>query len=142
MARKYEYKPHEKIITWNDDPDLTPITWELPDPPPLETIDGYGLHPDKQKFQHRVLPHKLRKLNGAVFTDDGRQELTPRQKCELLERDPEYYHEEIQFIQEEWDRRENGYWFFNHGVPTYITGDHYFYLQWWSIDGQSPDPTT
>ena len=139
MGRKYEYEPHEKIITWNDDPDLKPITWELPDPPPLETIDGYGLHPSKQKFQHRTLPHKLRKLNGAVTTEDGKQELTPRQKCELLEREPDYYHEEIQFIKEEWERRENGYWFFNNGVPTYITGDHYFYLQWWTIDGLSPE---
>ena len=138
MSRKYTYQPHEKIITWNDDPDMTPITWELPDPPPLEEIDGFGLHPSKQKFKHRELPFKLKKLNGAITLEDSKQELTPRQKCELMERDPDYYHEEIKFIQEEWERRENGYWFFNNGVPTYITGDHYFYLQWWTIDGQTP----
>lgn len=39
-----------------------------------------------------------------------------------------------------WDRRLNGMWFMNKGVPTYITGLHYFYLQWWyqafdTIDG-------
>lgn len=139
MSRKYTYQPHEKIITWNDDPDMTPITWELPDPPPLEEIDGFGLHPSKQKFKHRELPFKLKKLNGAITLEDSKQELTPRQKCELMERDPDYYHEEIKFIQEEWERRENGYWFFNNGVPTYITGDHYLYLQWWTIDGQTPD---
>ena len=32
------------------------------------------------------------------------------------------------------DRRLNGFWYMNNGVPTYLTGMHYLYLQWWSID--------
>lgn len=43
------------------------------------------------------------------------------------------------YINEEFDRRENGLWFMNCGVPTYITGSHYFYLQWASIDVGYPD---
>lgn len=135
-----KYKPHEKVIVWNDnDPDLKPIKWELPDPPPLETIEGYGLDPKDQFFRHPVMPHKLKKLNGVVMSEDGKSELTPRQKTEILERDPDYYHEEIQFILREYDRRENGMWFFNNGVPTYITGDHYFFLGYWDIDGNLPE---
>tara|TARA_R110001632_G_scaffold35792_4_gene90211 strand:+ start:836 stop:3049 length:2214 start_codon:yes stop_codon:yes gene_type:complete len=38
------------------------------------------------------------------------------------------------YIDEEFNRREKGYWFNNKGVPTYITGTHYMYLQWSKID--------
>lgn len=38
------------------------------------------------------------------------------------------------FRQQEWDRRLNGLWFMNKGEPTYITGLHYLYLNWWKID--------
>ena len=34
----------------------------------------------------------------------------------------------VDFIEEEFDRRENGFWFMNNGTPTYITGSHYMYL--------------
>ena len=43
------------------------------------------------------------------------------------------------YIDEEFKRRSNGYWFFNNGVPTYITGTHYMYLQWSKIDVGAPD---
>lgn len=33
-----------------------------------------------------------------------------------------------------WDYRINGYWFYNNGVPTWITGTHFFYLNFWRID--------
>ena len=38
------------------------------------------------------------------------------------------------YIDEEFKRREEGFWFYNKGVPTYITGTHYMYLQWSKID--------
>ena len=43
------------------------------------------------------------------------------------------------YIEEEFDRRENGFWFFNKDKPTYITGTHYMYLQWTKIDVGRPD---
>ena len=43
------------------------------------------------------------------------------------------------YIDEEFNRRDNGYWFYNKGVPTYITGTHYMYLQWSKIDVGNPD---
>ena len=43
------------------------------------------------------------------------------------------------YINEEFDRRENGFWFYNNGVPTYITGTHYMYLQWSKIDVGAPE---
>jgi hypothetical protein len=43
------------------------------------------------------------------------------------------------YIDEEFNRRENGFWFENKGLPTYITGTHYMYLQWSKIDVGNPD---
>ena len=43
------------------------------------------------------------------------------------------------YIDEEFTRRENGHWFNNKGVATYITGSHYMYLQWTKIDVGHPD---
>ncbi len=43
------------------------------------------------------------------------------------------------YIDEQFERREKGYWFSNNNVPTYITGTHYMYLQWSKIDVGLPD---
>lgn len=45
----------------------------------------------------------------------------------------------VDYIESEFDRREGGYWFYNNGNPTYITGTHYMYLQWTKIDVGHPD---
>ena len=47
----------------------------------------------------------------------------------------EFYDEKLEeFKRQEWDRRLNGFWYMNNSKPTYLTGLHYLYLQWWSID--------
>jgi len=43
------------------------------------------------------------------------------------------------YIDKEFARREEGFWFTNKSVPTYITGTHYMYLQWSKIDVGQPD---
>jgi hypothetical protein len=49
--------------------------------------------------------------------------------------DPEFYDEKLEeYKRQEWDRRLNGFWYMNNGKPIYVTGMHYLYLQWWSID--------
>ena len=45
----------------------------------------------------------------------------------------------VDYIEQEFDRRENGFWFMNNGKPTYITGTHYMYLQWTKIDVGAPE---
>ena len=45
----------------------------------------------------------------------------------------------VDYIEEEFNRRDNGFWFANNGVSTYITGSHYMYLQWTKIDVGLPD---
>lgn len=52
-----------------------------------------------------------------------------------LRDDPDFIHPKIEaFVTQEWDRRLNGIWFWNRGIATYITGLHYYYLNWWMID--------
>ena len=43
------------------------------------------------------------------------------------------------YIDEEFKRREEGFWFMNNGKPTYLVGTHYMYLQWSKIDVGAPD---
>ena len=43
------------------------------------------------------------------------------------------------YIDKEFERREKGFWFYNNGKPTYITGAHYMYLQWSKIDVGAAD---
>ena len=50
-----------------------------------------------------------------------------------------FKNEWIDYIENEFNYRELGCWFYNKGVPTYITGTHYMYLQWTKIDVGLPD---
>ena len=43
------------------------------------------------------------------------------------------------YIDEEFKRRDEGFWFKNNGVDTFIVGTHYMYLQWSKIDVGAPD---
>ena len=43
------------------------------------------------------------------------------------------------YIDKEFTRREQGFWFNNKDLDTYITGTHFMYLQWSKIDVGKPD---
>ena len=43
------------------------------------------------------------------------------------------------YINQEFDRRSDGYWFMCNGTATYLTGSHYIYLNWTKIDVGAPD---
>lgn len=82
--------------------------------------------PDKidktKKFVRIQIPEHF---NDLEFDDDG---------------NAVYDEEQSDFIKSEWEKINNGYWFYNNGVPTYLTGLHYFYLNFWTLeDGNYPD---
>ena len=52
---------------------------------------------------------------------------------------PQFKAKWVDYIESEFDKREQGTWFLNNGIPTYITGTHYMYLQWTKIDVGNPD---
>ena len=45
----------------------------------------------------------------------------------------------VDYIEDEFRKRDDGFWFYNKGKATYITGTHYMYLQWSKIDVGQPD---
>ena len=73
-----------------------------------------------------------------------RQEL-PRELARIQsifqwnEKPKEFKNRWVDYIENEFDFREQGFWFMNNGIKTYITGSHYTYLQWSSIDVGYPD---
>lgn len=127
-----EYKEADKVLVVNDnDVDLIPIEILLPSPPDITTIDGYGLPAKKQKFKKQKYPDKLIELESKG--------LTITEVWDLMFKERHYYHEELQWIQKQWEYRLYGYWFYNNGKPTYIDGWHFFYLNYWELDTGLPE---
>ena len=79
---------------------------------------------DKRKWQRLEYPKELGKLKN-IF--DWRS---------YPEESKEQWYD---YIDEEFKRRDEGFWFMNNNEPTYITGSHYMYLQWSKIDVGAPD---
>jgi hypothetical protein len=53
--------------------------------------------------------------------------------------DKEFFDPELEnFRTQEWDRRLNGFWYKSNGVDVYLTGLHYFYLNYWNLDTGLP----
>ena len=146
MAKiKHTYEPHDRSFLVNDgDPDLIPIRISLPDPPKLELIEGYGLPPEEQRFKRVEMPLKLQQLQRKIIdtlnkrANDNRQFIITYYNFSLefwetLDDNRDYYEKEIDFIKRMWWHRINGYWFFNRGKPTFITGWHFMYLNFWHM---------
>jgi len=78
----------------------------------------------EQYWEREELPKDLQKIQSIFQWND---------------KPTEFKNKYVDYIEQEFDFREFGYWFLNNGVPTYMTGSHYMYLQWTSIDIGYPD---
>ena len=91
----------------------------LPAQPPKKEIEGYGEPNDMQLWKRRAMPEELSRIRSmdewGEMPREFRQKFSP-------------------YIEEEFRRRREGFWFYNNGVPTYITGRHYMMLQWTRLD--------
>ena len=79
---------------------------------------------EEQYWQREEIPKDLQKIQSIFQWNDKPSEFKDRW---------------VDYIESEFDSREYGHWFMNNGVPTYMTGAHYMYLQWTSIDVGYPD---
>ncbi len=77
-----------------------------------------------KRWRHTEYPKELSKIKSVFDWDEH-----PLQFKE------KWY----DYIDKEFKRREEGFWFYNKNKPTYITGTHYMYLQWSKIDVGQPD---
>ena len=78
----------------------------------VEKWDSY----EKQKWNRKELPA----IFDNVLVEKGKQ--------------PKLNDEQGGYIKEEIRRCKEGFYFFNNKVLTYITGKHYFYIQWWKLE--------
>ena len=79
---------------------------------------------EEDKWQHTEYPKELNKIKSVFDWEEY-----------PLEFKEKWY----DYIDEEFNRREQGFWFYNKGLATYITGANYMYLQWSKIDVGQPD---
>jgi len=82
------------------------------------------LNKDKDKWSKEEYPKELNKIK-SVFE---------------WNKYPDHFKEKwYEYIDEEFKRRDEGHWFNNKGIATYLTGTHYMYLQWSKIDVGAAD---
>ena len=94
----------------------------LPKPP--ARVYAKSKKNSEQYWEPHTLPKDLKKIQSIFQWHD-----TP----------PQFKNKWVEYIEQEFDKRDEGDWFMNNGVPTYITGTHYMYLQWTKIDVGHPD---
>lgn len=103
------------------------LTMWFPPMPDKEGIDGWHLPKKEQYFRRTPIPNWY---DALYKTELKKQETQPNYidlRCE-------------QFRVNEWEKRLNGYWFYNNGEPTYITGANYFFWNWCKLDVGHPVP--
>lgn len=128
-AWKYGYNKEEDIVviskngTIGEIYDIQGLRVALPDYKDDEVYFWEGER-DNQFWRAFEYPKELKKIRD-IFEWDRKTE--------------EFKAKYTPYIEEEFNRRENGFWFANDGQPTYITGDHYMYLQWSKTDVGHPD---
>ena len=110
----------------DNDRDLKPIAVPLPVAPPFYDVDGWDLPIKEQYFRHQKIPRRLRKIGEDLATLD--------EMWEYLDSHKNDFTDEITWLRLQIQRFKDGYWFYNHGKPTYITNVHYFYMNFYPID--------
>jgi hypothetical protein len=105
-----------------------------------EVVEISGL-----KIALPLAPEKCFQRHASKSEQHWEREDVPKELARIQsifqwnEKAKEFKDQWVDYIEQEFDYRENGYWFMNNGVKTYITGSHYMYLQWSSIDVGYPD---
>ena len=92
---------------------------QLPKAPKKKEILFYDRKPAMQMWERLPVPIELQRI---------------RSMDEWYEMPSDFKKRFSTYIEKEFERRRNGLWFYNNGVPTYITGRHYMLLQWSKMD--------
>lgn len=92
---------------------------QLPKTPKKKDILNHEKSKSMQMWQRLDVPEELQRI---------------RSMDEWYEMPKEFKKRFSSYIEREFVRRREGVWFYNNGVPTYITGRHYMMLQWSKLD--------
>ena len=85
----------------------------LPKKPPRSKILFHDRPKHLQLWKRIPMPEEMQRV---------------RSMDEWLEKPSEFRKKFSPYIEQEFQRRRDGVWFYNNGVPTYITGRHYMFL--------------
>ncbi len=113
------------------------VIWLEDGHPPGEVIELHGLLvglPKKPKRSEILFNEKPKRMQVWSRIPMPQELSRIRSMDEWLEKPSEFRKNFSPYIEQEFERRRNGVWFYNNGVPTYITGRHYMFLQWSKID--------
>ena len=119
---KYDMVVISRTGTIGDIISVNGLTIALPSPP--KDTHRRSKARGEQYWERNEIPKSLSKI-VSIF--------------QWNERSSDFKNLWVDYIEAEFDKREEGHWFMNNGTPTYITGSHYMYLQWTKIDVGYPD---
>jgi hypothetical protein len=119
---KYDLVVISKDGTIGDIYDIDGLKIALPPTPKF--IYKRSKKKEDQYWERKEEPAELKKIH-SIF--------------QWQRKSKEFKNRWVDYIETEFDRREQGFWFMNNGEPTYITGSHYKYMQWDSIDIGYPE---
>lgn len=120
--KKYDFICISKDGTLGDIINIQGLIIGIPKPP--KNTHQRSSKSIEQYWERREIPKVLSKIQ-SIF--------------QWNEMPSEFKNNWVDYIEQEFDNRELGFWFKNNGIDTYITGAHYMYLQWTSIDVGYPD---
>jgi hypothetical protein len=102
--------------------------------------DGPIIEIESILIQLPAMPKDILYASSPIVNQRWVREDMPRELQQIQSMDDwyeaprEFQQKWSPYIEEEFRRRREGLWFMNNGVPTYITGHHYMFLQWSKID--------
>ena len=102
-----------------------------------EHVELHGLlvvlpkKPSRSEILFHDQPKKLQLWKRTPMPEEMRR---IRSMDEWFEKPAEFRNKFRSYVEQEFQRRRDGVWFYNNGKPTYITGRHYMFLQWSKID--------
>jgi hypothetical protein len=130
LARNNRYKKWE--YGYNEDHDFVVIskTGEIGE---VYEIQNLKIALPKQKNVHKFKQNTWTKFD---YPDELKKIKTV---YDFKQYSQDFKEKWYDYIDNEFTRREEGFWFYNKDVPTYISGTHYMYLQWSKIDVGAPN---
>ncbi len=124
----------EKIILLEGIEDIDTYEITLPPRPKESEMVNFGLPASQQVFKRTQIPKKLIQLDEQtkIVGKEGIKRILDA--TAQLEADDEL----SAFVESLWKKRINGEWQLINGKPIYLTGDHFFYLNFYYLYGYYP----
>lgn len=141
------YKDADKYVYINEnDESLQKWRIEVPEPPDWKEIEGWGLPYKEQKFKYEEYPNDLKALEKRIRNKvlknkkktDSQFSIEKEIQLSIwdeLETHSMKYNELISWIRKQWSYRIYGKWVFIKGKPYYISPWHWFYLNYYKMNG-------